>query len=264
MVKNRVKRVWREGKMALAAYSGSFCNPTIVEVIGLAGFDAVFIDLEHMPFDLRDVQSMVIMCERMDITPMVRVPGFDPAFILRLLDMGVQGIYVPDIDGIEAARKAVEACYYPPLGDRGMMPIGRCAEFGRIPLPQYMEQANDEVLLCLMIEGLKALDEIDEIAALKGVDLIAVGPTDMSRALGVIGQPDHPKLVAAMNRVAEAVKKSNNARLSLPTGFALYPRTIKELRDMGVAYTNIAPSPDVRLLKSYTQSLTDLRKELGQ
>jgi hypothetical protein len=90
-----------------------------------------------------------------------------------------------------------------------------------------------------------------------------VGPTDMTRALGITGQPNHPKLVAVMERVAEAVRKSNNARLSLTTGYALFPRTIRQLRDMGVSYTNVAPSPDVRLLKSLSQNVADLRKELA-
>jgi len=183
MIENRVKRVWREGGLAFGAYSGSFGTAAMVEIIGHAGFDAVFIDMEHFPFDLRDVHMMVIAAERMGITPIVRTPGFDPAFILRLLDMGVQGIYLPHIDGAEAARKAVQAVYYPPLGDRGMMGASRVAEYGKIPLAQHMEQCNREVLLAVMIEDLKALDEVEEIACIKGIDLIVVGPTDMTRAL---------------------------------------------------------------------------------
>lgn len=263
MIENRVKRVWREGGLALGAYSGSFGTPSMVEIIGLAGFDAVFIDMEHFPFDLRDVHMMVLAAERIGIAPIVRTPGFDPAFILRLLDMGVQGIYLPHIGGAEAARKAVQAVYYPPLGDRGMMGASRVAEYGKIPLDQHMEQSNREVLLAVMIEDLKALDEVEEIASIKGIDLIVVGPTDMTRALGITGQPNHPKLAAVMERVAEAVRKSNNARLSLATGYALFPRTIRQLRDMGVSYTNVAPNPDVRLLKSLSQNVADLRKELA-
>ncbi len=263
MIENRVKRVWREGGLALGAYSGSFGTPSMVEIIGLAGFDSVFIDMEHKPFDLNDIQMMVLTAERVGITPIVRTPGFDPAFILRLLDMGVQGVYLPHIDGAEAARKAVDAVYYPPLGDRGMMGISRVAEYGKIPLTQHMEQSNREVLLAVMIEDLKALDEIDEIAAIKGVDLIAVGASDMSRALGTTGEPpNHPKLVAVIERVAEAVRKSNNARLSLPIGHRFFPRSISQLRDMGVSYTNVAPHPDVRLLKAMSQHVPDIRKEL--
>jgi 2-keto-3-deoxy-L-rhamnonate aldolase RhmA len=235
----------------------------MVEIIGLAGFDAVRIDMEHNPFDLHDVQMMVMMAERVGITPIVRTPGFDPAFILRLLDMGVQGIYIPHIDGAEAAQMAVEAVYYPPLGDRGMMGVSRVAQYGKIPLAKHIEQSNKEVLLAVMIEDLKALDEIDEIAGTKGIDLIVVGPTDMSRALGVTGQPNHPKLVATIERIAEAVRKSNNARLSLPLGFPLFPRTITQLRDMGVSYTTVHPAPEGRLLRAMLQEVSDIRKELA-
>ena len=97
MRENRVKRILREGGLALGTHVGGIPDPQIVEIIGLAGFDAAFIDMEHTSFDLHDVQAMVMAAERVGITPIVRTPGFDPAFILRLLDMGVQGIQVPHV-----------------------------------------------------------------------------------------------------------------------------------------------------------------------
>src|SRR3989442_350040 len=120
MQTNRVKKILREGGLALGTYTGGIADPQIVEIIGHAGFDAAFIDMEHTSFDLRDVQLMVMAAERVGITPIVRTPGFDPAFILRLLDMGVQGIQVPHISDARAAREAVKAVCYAPLGDRGM------------------------------------------------------------------------------------------------------------------------------------------------
>ena len=120
MQTNRVKKILREGGLALGTYTGGIADPQIVEIIGHAGFDAAFIDMEHTSFDLRDVQLMVMAAERVGITPIVRTPGFDPAFILRLLDMGVQGIQVPHISDARAAREAVKAVRYPPLGERGM------------------------------------------------------------------------------------------------------------------------------------------------
>ena len=104
MQPNRVKRILREGGLALGTYVGGIADPQIVEIIGHAGFDAAFIDMEHTSFDLRDVQLMVMAAERVGITPIVRTPGFDPAFILRLLDMGVQGIQLPHISDARAAR----------------------------------------------------------------------------------------------------------------------------------------------------------------
>ena len=193
MKENRVKRILREGGLALGTHVGGIADPQIVELIGLAGFDAAFIDMEHTSFDLHDVQLAVMAAERVGITPIVRTPGFDPAFILRLLDMGVQGIQVPHVGDAAAARAAVKAVRYPPLGDRGMAAGSRAAEFGRIPLVEHMAQSNREILLACMIEDMAAVERIDEIAAVEGVDLLAVGPSDLSRSLGVSGQPDHPQ-----------------------------------------------------------------------
>ena len=110
MQANRVKKILKEGGLALGTYTGGIADPQIVEIIGHAGFDAAFIDMEHTSFDLRDVQLMVMAAERVGITPIVRTPGFDPAFILRLLDMGVQGIQIPHIGDARAAREAVRPC----------------------------------------------------------------------------------------------------------------------------------------------------------
>ena len=207
MQPNRVKKILREGGLALGTYVGGIAEPQIVEIIGHAGFDAAFIDLEHTSFDLRDVQLMVMAAERVGITPIVRTPGFDPAFILRLLDMGVQGIQVPHISDARAAREAVRAVRYAPLGDRGMAGASRASDYGVIPMREHLERSNREITLAVMVEDLPALAEIDAIAATEGVDIVAVGPSDMSRALGVGCTPDHPKLVDVVHRVAEAVQQ---------------------------------------------------------
>ena len=109
MKENRVKRILSEGGLALGTHVGGIADPQIVEIIGLAGFDAAFIDMEHTTYDLHDVQLAVMAAERVGITPIVRTPGFDPAFILRLLDMGVQGIQVP----------ACQQCRDCPRGGKG-------------------------------------------------------------------------------------------------------------------------------------------------
>ena len=101
MRQNRVKRILSEDGLALGTHVGGIADPQIVELIGLAGFDAAFIDMEHTTYDLHDVQAAVMAAEHVGITPIVRTPGFDPAFILRLLDMGVQGIQVPHVSSAD-------------------------------------------------------------------------------------------------------------------------------------------------------------------
>lgn len=260
---NRVKKILREGGLALGTYVGGIAEAQIVEIIGHAGFDAAFIDLEHTSFDLRDVQLMVMAAERVGITPIVRTPGFDPAFVLRLLDMGVQGIQLPHISNAKAAREAVQAVRYAPLGDRGMAGASRASDYGLVPVKEHIEQSNREITLAVMIEDLPALAEIDAIASTEGIDIVAVGPSDMSRALGVSGHPDHPKLLEAVARVGEAVKKGGVARLALPMNHAALPRDAAQLVAMGVGYTNCAPAPEVRMLKSMQAQVAEAKKLLG-
>lgn len=263
MKENRAKRIVRDGGMALGTYVGGIADPQIVEIIGHAGFDAAFIDMEHTSFDLRDVQLMVMAAERVGITPVVRTPGFDPAFILRLLDMGVQGIQLPHVNDAAAARAAVQAVRYAPLGERGMAAATRAADYGRIALAEHMAQSNREIMLAVMIEELSALEEVEEIASTPGIDLVVVGPADMSRALGVGGQTNHPKLVQTIGRVAEIVRKSGVSRLALPMNNAVFPRDAAQLRELGVAYANCAPSPEARLLRSLQAQAAEARQLLG-
>jgi len=263
MQPNRVKKILRDGGLALGTYVGGIADAQIVEIIGHAGFDAAFIDMEHTSFDLRDVQLMVMAAERLGITPIVRTPGFDPAFILRLLDMGVQGIQVPHISDVRAAREAVKAVRYAPLGERGMAGASRASDYGKIALGQHMEQSNREITLAVMVEDLPAVEDIDAIASTDGVDIVAVGPSDMSRALGVSGTPDHPKLVAVIDRVAQAVQKGGIARLALPMNHPALPRNATQLRDLGVGYTNCAPAPEVRMLRSMQAQVAEARALLA-
>jgi len=114
-----------------------------------------------------------------------------------------------------------------------------------------------------MIEELSALEEIDEIASTEGVDLVVVGPADMSRALGVTGQTDHPKLVDTINRVAQAVRKSGVTRLALPMNNPVFPRNAAQLRELGVGYANCSPAPEARLLKSLQAQADEARKLLA-
>lgn len=263
MKENRVKRILRDGGLALGTYTGGIADPQIVEIIGHAGFDAAFIDMEHTSFDLRDVQLMAMAAERVGITPIVRTPGLDPALTLRLLDMGVQGIQVPHVTSAAMARAAVSAVRYPPLGERGMMAASRAADFGKVSLADHMARSNREITLAVMIEDLAGVEAIDAIAATDGIDIVAVGPSDMSRALGVAGESDHPKLAAVIERVRQAVEKGGRARLALPLDHPAFPRNAAQLKALGVGYANCAPNPEARLLRSLQAQAAEARRLLA-
>src|SRR5580658_9572664 len=116
-------------------------------------------------------------------------------------------------------------------GERGVAAASRAADYGKTRLLDHMAASNKEITLACMIEDIEAVDHIDEIAAVEGVDLLAVGPSDLSRSLGVSGQPNHPKLVEAIDRVREAVRRSNIARLAIPLNHAALPRNAAQLRE---------------------------------
>ena len=170
---------------------------------------------------------------------------------------------MPHCDSPQTAREAVAAVRYPPLGDRGMAAGSRAADYGKIPLADHMAQSNREISLTVMIEDLAAVDQIEAIAATPGIDLVAVGPSDMSRALGLSGQPDHPKLAETIERVRRAVEKGGVAKLALPLEHPAFPRSAAQLRDMGVGYANCSPGPEQRLLKSFSEQVAAARRQLG-
>ena len=121
--------------------------------------------------------------------------------------MGAQGIVIPHVDGLEGAKKAVEAVRYPPVGLRGGAGGTRAARFGSVEWADHVRTSNEEILLSVMTEDTKAISQVSEIAALDGVDLVALGPTDLSQTLGVT-DPTDPKLRSEVERIAEEVKKA--------------------------------------------------------
>ena len=235
----------------------------MIELIGLAGFDAAFIDLEHNAFDLGEVRSMILAAEVVGITAMIRTSGLETGLILRLLDYGAGGIYLPHVTSAANARALVDAARYPPVGDRGLLPMSRAARYGALDMTEHQRRARDEVVLAVMIEDAAGVDRIDEIASVKGLDLIAIGPTDLSRSLGVLGQPDHPTLHDAITRVLDAIRSAAIVRPAMPVAHPSYARTMAELAALGVGYANCGPGPESRLLGSLTAQVKDLRSQFS-
>jgi 2-keto-3-deoxy-L-rhamnonate aldolase RhmA len=259
---NRVKKLIREGQLAIGTYV-SLTDPQIVEIIGLAGFDAAFIDMEHTGFDLPLIQQMIVAADVANVTSIVRVPDNDAKLILRILDMGAQGIIIPHVDGIEGAKAAVAAVRYPPLGERGGAGSTRAARFGTVSWNDHVRQSNDEILLSVMAEDNKALSQVAEIAAIDGIDLVALGPTDLSQALGVT-DPADPRLRAKVEEIAATLKRIGKARLQIPMAHPAMPLTPEDLVSLGVGYTHVAPQPPSILLQAMSASAARVKKAVGR
>lgn len=259
---NRTKSIIKSGGLAIGTYVW-LADPAIVEIIGLAGFDAAFIDMEHTSFDMRTVEEMIRAADLVGVTSIVRVPDNNEKTILRILDMGAQGIQVPHIANRQDAEAAVQAVKYPPLGERGVSGASRAARYGALSLAEHVATSNDQTLLAVMIEDVGALNEIEAIAAVPGVDVVAIGPADLSRSLGVLGEMNHPLLRSAVERASAAIKKVGNARLALPLRNRVLDLDVPQLVELGVGYANCAPGPEVRLLRSYQEQVKQVRSALG-
>jgi len=170
------------------------------------GFDGLFFDLQHGVIPEFEVSQMAVAAMNMGIAPLVRVPEKDYAAALRMLDNGAMGIIMPEVTTAEDARQSVLACKYPPVGKRGA--FGGWANFGYRPVPaaEARKAMNDATLLILMLESKAAVDNVEAIAAVPGVDVIHIGTNDLSTDLGHPGELTHPDVMAAIGRVIKACR----------------------------------------------------------
>jgi len=199
-MQNAVRHKLAAGKTVMGMMHFT-ASPMIIEVMAAAGLDFTIIDMEHSPVDLGTAAHLVRAADAASLTPFLRVPSVDAGLIKKVLNLGVRGIVIPHAT-VDSCKSAVEACFYPPRGDRGSCPAVRSAGYGQADWDFHMQQANDEVVIVPLIEDKETLDRIEEIMPLKGVDIIFLGPFDLSVALGVPkAKFDHPLMAAALERL---------------------------------------------------------------
>jgi 4-hydroxy-2-oxoheptanedioate aldolase len=210
-------------------------DPAIVELIALAGFDFIVIELEHAAIGLETLQNHLRAAAAHDLGVLVRVPHHDRAQMLRVLDAGADGLLVPHVSSSALAQDVAEAVRYPPLGHRGMGGGARSALYGAHGLgsvKELTEWLNANTVLAVMIEDATAVEEIEEIVRTPGLDIVHVGPSDLSASLGLIGTVEDPLLATAIMRVQTAVRTAG-IRLGMPVDHSAYPRSAAQLREQG-------------------------------
>jgi 4-hydroxy-2-oxoheptanedioate aldolase len=206
MRKNRLKEKIESGGVAVGVF---LWEPAlqIIEILGLLGFDYLYLDCLHSPMSVETIVQIVRTAELRGITPHVRVPQNVPEIILRYLDVGVMGIQVAEMDSAEVARKAVMAVKYPPEGERGLAPT-RAADFGlRESMEEYVKSANLETMVMGTVESREGVDNISEILETEGLDGVSIGLTDLSKSLGVPGQRNHPLVQESIDNVLAAAER---------------------------------------------------------
>ena len=177
----------------------------VAEIMAAVGFDWLFIDTEHSPFNARGAQT-ILQAAGQNCPCVVRVPANDEVWIKKALDIGANGIIAPQVNSAADAEAIVRRCKYPPDGTRGVG-ISRAHKYG-LEFNEYMERANNEIAVILQAETAQALKNISEIVKVPGVDAIFIGPYDLSASLGRMGQLTNPEVKQAIQTIAEACKKA--------------------------------------------------------
>ena len=206
---NRMKQALKDGQSVLGTMVVEIRQPAVMQLLKNAGYDFIIIDNEHGPFNIETIADLSRAAKQIGLTPLVRVPDLFYPFLAQSLDSGAQGVMVPRIFNADQVREAVQIVRYPPLGRRGCALARGFTNFNSGPVAEVMAEANDENVLIIQIETAEAVENIDEITGVPGMDIALVGPNDLSIALGVPGQMDSPRLHMAIEKVIEACRKNN-------------------------------------------------------
>lgn len=217
-------------------------HPSIAEIMAKAGYDWLTVDMEHSAITMHQAQQLIQVIELCGCVPLVRVGDNDPNLIKRVMDAGAHGVIVPMVNTREDAEQAVASVKYPPYGFRGVG-LARAQGYGA-SFEEYKQWNDDESIVIVQIEHIKAVGNLEEILAVDGVDGFIIGPYDLSGSLGVPGEFDHPDVVAALEKVKEITKRKNAL-----SGFHVIPPTIEDLQEkIAEGYLFVAHSLDILFL----------------
>jgi len=205
---NAFKRSLRDRRLQIGLWS-TLCSSLVAEILAHSGFDWVLLDMEHSPNELPGLVTQLQAMGRGTAAPVVRAPWNDAVLIKRILDIGVQSILLPYVQTADEARKAVAAVRYPPRGVRGVSATSRASQFGRIK--DYFARADDEICLLVQVETASALEQLEPIAAVDGIDGVFIGPADLSASLGHLGNARHPQVQRALEDAGRRLRHLGKA-----------------------------------------------------
>jgi 2-dehydro-3-deoxyglucarate aldolase len=245
---NRFRQDLIAGKKLIGCWC-SLASPITTEILGLAGFDWLLLDGEHSPNDVVSFIPQLMALKDSVSAPVVRPQWNDTVAIKRLLDGGFYNFLIPFIESAADATRAVAATRYPPEGVRGVSVSQRSNRYGTVK--DYMKLINDNITVLVQIESRAGVDAVDEIAAVRGVDGVFVGPSDLAAGLGHLGDPSHPEVQAAIEQVFERSKAAGK-----PSGIlAGVDADARRYLEMGATF--VAVGSDQGLFRAATQGLRD-------
>ena len=224
MRENRIKRQLQAGHTAIAV-SGHH-NADMIDFLGQFGFDGVWLEGEHGPVDWDAIGDLSRACDLWGMASVTRVNNNDPGTIMRALDRGTMGIVVPHVNTREAAEQAMKSAKFAPIGYRGM--FGGRQSFG---VPDYLQRANDQTLVVVLIEEIEAVNNLADILTVDNIDVFFVAPADLAQTMGHIGNHTHPDVQATIdNALAQIVAAGKTA------GTLATDDNVARYRDAGVRF----------------------------
>jgi len=234
----------------------ALASPYTAEICAGAGFDWLLLDVEHAPNDLRTVLSQLQAVAPYAVEPVVRLPTGDPVLIKQYLDIGARTLLIPMVESAAQATELVRATRYPPHGIRGIgSAIGRASRWNRTP--NYLHTAHEDICLLLQVESVAGLAALDAIAATEGVDGVFIGPSDLSAALGQIGNPGHPEVRAAIEGAIARIRGAGKA-----AGILMADETAaRRYLELGASF--VAVGTDVTILARGAEALRERFRQAG-
>ena len=247
-----VPNQFRQDLIARKKMIGCWCSlgsPITTEVMGLAGFDWLLLDGEHAPNDVLSFIPQLMALKDSASAPVVRPQWNDTVIIKRLLDAGFYNFLIPFVESADDAKRAVAATRYPPQGVRGVSVSHRSNRYGTVP--EYFDVINDNISVIVQIESRKAVGAIDDICAVDGVDCVFIGPSDLAAGYGYLGNPLHPEVQEAMQRIIASAKAHGK-----PSGI-LAPVEADARRYLEMGVTFVAVGSDLGVFRNASQMLRD-------
>ncbi|MGD2156606.1 MAG: aldolase/citrate lyase family protein [Anaerolineales bacterium] len=237
----------------------TFSDPLVTDTLG-SSVDFIWIDLEHGGMSPEALGGHLLACRARNVPGFVRVPGGGTSIVKPVLDLGADGVIVPQVRSVEEIRQLVDDCRYPPLGHRGFGPRVP-SNYTRDEGEDYVERANRNVFVAVMIETAEAMDALDDILAVPGLDSVVIGPKDLSWAIGTKGDVLHPQSMEAMRTVAT---KARAAGRFIGAGMGPDPEFAFKLAQLGVQWMQLGLDC-AHLVKSFDTALAtfynDIKKE---
>tara|TARA_R100001143_G_scaffold63461_1_gene70685 strand:- start:3942 stop:4727 length:786 start_codon:yes stop_codon:yes gene_type:complete len=234
MPQNSFKQALQSGSQQYGLWLG-LCNALSAELCGHCGYDWLLIDAEHAPNDLNSIHTQLLAIENTPSHAVIRLVDDNPALIKQVLDLGAQSLLIPMVETADQASALVSAVHYPPAGTRGVgTALARAARWNQVD--NYMQQADAEVCLLIQIESVTALENLDDILAVEGIDGVFIGPADLAGSMGHLGNSAHPEVVSAVESAIARIRASGKAAGTLVAD----PTLARQYENKGVQFLALA------------------------